>query len=120
MRPVIARLVRCRRSFTDNPWLVESTTPVECGRCGETQRRSDLANRATYGCRASTRTRTGSDGLRPLDRQTLKVPSRVRAGRSQNRRTLHRLGMLSLDSTLAASGQIFMADKGLRAHQLRD
>ena len=52
MRHVIAALARECPSYCDDVWLVDST-PVECGRSRETQKRSDLAGWAAYGYCAS-------------------------------------------------------------------
>ena len=53
---MIARVREClareRESWHDDVWLVDST-PVECGRSRETQKRSDLARWAQYGWCAS-------------------------------------------------------------------
>ena len=49
---VIERLARECPDYHDDVWLVDST-PVECGRSRETQRRSDLAGWAQYGWCAS-------------------------------------------------------------------
>ena len=49
---VMACLARACPSWHDDVWLVDST-PVECGRSRETQKRSDLAGWATYGYSAS-------------------------------------------------------------------
>ena len=52
MAHVLAALARDCPSWHDDVWLVDST-PVECGRSRETQRRSDLAGWASYGYSAS-------------------------------------------------------------------
>ena len=52
MQHVIAHLTRACPSWNDDLWLVDST-PVECGRSRQTQKRSDLAGWATYGYCAS-------------------------------------------------------------------
>ena len=49
---VIERLARECPDYHDDVWLVDST-PVECGRSRETQRRSELAGWAQYGWCAS-------------------------------------------------------------------
>ena len=49
---VISRLARECPDWADDVWLVDST-PVECGRSPQTQRRSDLAGWAQYGWSAS-------------------------------------------------------------------
>ncbi|MDE0117990.1 MAG: IS982 family transposase [bacterium] len=49
---VVERLARECPDWGDDVWLVDST-PVECGRSRQTQRRSDLAGWAQYGWRAS-------------------------------------------------------------------
>ncbi len=53
---MIARVMGCLarecESWHDDVWLVDST-PVECGRSRETQKRSGLAGRAQYGWCAS-------------------------------------------------------------------
>ncbi len=49
---LIDYLTRSCPSYTDDLWLVDST-PVECGRSRETQKRSDLAGWAQYGYCAS-------------------------------------------------------------------
>ena len=52
IKHVMACLARACASWHDDVWLVDST-PVECGRSRETQKRSDLAGWATYGYSAS-------------------------------------------------------------------
>ena len=52
MRHVIAALARECPCYHDDVWLADST-PVQCGRSRETQRRSDLAGWAEYGYSAS-------------------------------------------------------------------
>ena len=52
MKHMIGALARDCPSFHDDVWVVDST-PVECGRSRETQRRSDLAGWAAYGYCAS-------------------------------------------------------------------
>jgi len=55
MQHIIAHLARSCPSWNDDLWLVDST-PVECGRSRETQKRSELAGWATYGyCASHTR-----------------------------------------------------------------
>ena len=49
---VIAYLVACTSSSSDDVWVVDSA-PVECGRSRETAQRSDLAGWAEYGYCAS-------------------------------------------------------------------
>jgi hypothetical protein len=49
---LISMLARDTTLWTDDVWVVDST-PVECGRPGETARRSDLAGWAGYGYCAS-------------------------------------------------------------------
>ena len=52
MAHVLGALARDCPAWHDDVWLVDST-PVECGRSRETQKRSDLAGWATYGYSAS-------------------------------------------------------------------
>ena len=52
MKHMIGALARDCPSFHDDVWVVDST-PVECGRSRETQRRSEFAGWAAYGYCAS-------------------------------------------------------------------
>ena len=52
LRAVIAHLSAQTSVMSDDVWVVDST-PVECGRCRETAKRSDLVGWAEYGYCAS-------------------------------------------------------------------
>lgn len=112
MRHVIAHLARCCPSFNDDLWLVDST-PVECGRSRETQKRSDLAGWATYGyCASHSRFFWGLRLHLIVTPSGLPVAYALAGAKIDERDTA--LDMLSLDPTLVRPGQTLMADKGYR------
>ena len=65
MQHVLGALARDCPSYHDDVWLVDST-PVECGRSRETQKRSERPRWATYGYSASHSRYFWGLRLRPL------------------------------------------------------
>ncbi len=112
MQHVLGALARDCPSYHDDVWLVDST-PVECGRSRETQRRSDLAGWASYGYSASH-----SRYFWGLRLHLLATPSGLPiafalAGAKADERDIC-LDMIA-HGDLARPGQTLIADKGYRS-----
>ena len=111
MRRVRDVLARECPTWHDDMWLVDST-PVECGRSRETQKRSDLAGWATYGyCASHSRWFWG------LRLHLIATPSGLPvayalAGAKADERDIC-LEMIA-DAGIARPGQTLIADKGYR------
>ena len=110
LQHVIAHLARAC-PFNDDLWLVDST-PVECGRSRETQKRSDLAGWAEYGyCASHSRYFWGLRLHLIVTPSGLPVAYALAGAKTDERDTC--LDMIAF-ADLARAGQTLMADKGYR------
>ncbi len=112
MAQVMACLARDCPSWHDDVWVVDST-PVECGRSRETQKRSDLAGWAEYGYSASH-----SRYFWGLRLHLIATPSGLPityalAGAKADERDVC-LDMIAR-ADVARRGQTLLADKGYRS-----
>ncbi len=112
MAQVMACLARDCPSWYDDVWVVDST-PVECGRSRETQKRSDLAGWAEYGYSASH-----SRYFWGLRLHLIATPSGLPityalAGAKADERDVC-LDMIAR-ADVARRGQTLLADKGYRS-----
>ena len=111
LRHVCAYLARSTPSYTDDIWLVDST-PVECGRSRETQKRSDLAGWAEYGyCASHSRWFWGLRLHLIVTPSGLPITYALTGAKADERDTA--LDMIAF-ADLARPGQTLMADKGYR------
>ena len=111
MRHVISALARDCPSYHDGVWLVDST-PVECGRSRETQKRSDLAGWASYGyCASHSRYFWGLRLHLIAAPAGLPIAFALTAANADERDTC--LDMIA-DARIARPGQVLVADKGYR------
>ena len=111
LRAVIAYLVACTSSSSDDVWVVDST-PVECGRSRETAQRSDLAGWAEYGyCASHSRFFWGLRLHLVCTLSGLPVAFALAGAKADERDVL--LGMFEADPNLVAARpkQKLMADK---------
>ncbi len=109
---VVERLARECPDWGDDVWLADST-PVQCGRSRQTQRRSDLAGRAQYGWRASH-----SRFFRGLRLHLIATPSGpptafALAGAKADEREV--CAEMTDRAGPARAGQTLIADKGYRS-----
>ena len=112
MRHVIAALARECPSYCDDVWLVDST-PVECGRSRETQKRSDLAGWAAYGyCASHSRWFWGLRLHLITTPSGLPVACALAPANTDERDTC--LEMIDR-AGIARRGQTLIADKGYRS-----
>ncbi len=109
---VVERLARECPDWSDDVWLVDST-PVECGRSRQTQRRSDLAGWAQYGwCASHSRFFWG------LRLHLIATPSGLPiafalAGAKADEREV--CAEMIARAGIARAGQTLIADKGYRS-----
>ena len=108
---VIDYLARSCPSWNDDLWLVDST-PVECGRSRQTQKRSDLAGWAEYGyCASHSRFFWGLRLHLVVTPSGLPVAFALTGAKADERDTA--LDMIA-HADLVRPGQTLMADKGYR------
>ena len=112
MRHVIAALARECPSYHDDVWLVDST-PVQCGRSRETQKRSDLAGWAEYGYSASHSRYFWGLRLHLVTAPSgLPIAYALAGAKADERDTC--LEMIA-HARIARAGQTLIADKGYRS-----
>lgn len=117
MQHVIAHLARSCPSWNDDVWLVDST-PVECGRSRETQKRSDLAGWATYGyCASHSRYFWGLRLHLIATPSGLPIAYALAGAKTDERDTC--LDMIA-HAGLHRTGQTLIADKGYRRASFED
>lgn len=117
MQHVIAALARDCPSYHDDIWVVDST-PVECGRSRETQRRSDLAGWAAYGyCASHSRWFWGLRLHLITTPSGLPVAYALAAAKADERDVC--LDMIAR-AAIARRGQTIIADKGYRSAGFED
>ena len=108
---VIRMLAMDTTLWSDDVWVVDST-PVECGRSGETVRRSDVAGWAQYGyCASHSRFFWGLRLHLVCTLSGLPVLFAIAGAKADERQTL--LGMLEAGRDVAAAhpGQTLIGDK---------
>ena len=112
MKRMIAALARECPCYHDDVWLADST-PVQCGRSRETQRRSDLAGWAEYGYSASHSRYFWGLRLHLLTTPSgLPIAYALASAKADERDTC--LEMIAR-AGIARAGQTLIADKGYRS-----
>ncbi|WP_420625879.1 IS982 family transposase [Candidatus Poriferisodalis sp.] len=112
---VMAGLARECESWHDDVWLVDST-PVECGRSRETQKRSGLAGWAQYGwCASHSRYFWGLRLHLVATPAGLPIAFAVAGAKADEREVCE--DMIA-QAPLARAGQTLIADKGYRSQAL--
>ncbi len=109
---VMGCLARECESWHHDVWLVDST-PVECGRSPETQKRSDLAGWAQYGwCASHSRWFWGLRGHLVATPAGLRVAFALAGAKADERDVC--ADMIAA-AGIARAGQTLIADKGYRS-----
>ena len=118
LHAVLRLLAGESESFFDDTWLVDST-PVECGRSRETAKRSDLVGFAGYGyCASHSRYFWGLRLHLVCTPAGLPITFALASPKADEREVL--ADLLKSEPGLLESrhGQVILADKGYRSHEL--
>ena len=120
LHAVLRLLAGESESFFDDTWLVDST-PIECGRSRETAKRSDLVGFAGYGyCASHSRYFWGLRLHLVCTPAGLPITFALASPKADEREVL--ADLLKSEPGLLESrhGQVILADKGYRSHELEE